>query len=181
MKTLLPSALYWAQFNRFQLRLPGEAVNDVAQSGDNGPAVQKWAPRVRNEWPERATPDAIRAELNEYGAWDAEELADDAANWGRLLWLAAHNISDDDKPDCGSSVDEAKALRKPDGRWRLSREFTGHAKARHVLRFCDEYVRDFPTLVQARAGRRVARLAWLRALKHGDAPLENMRKAVSEL
>lgn len=43
--------------------------------------------------------DAINAcalihELKEYGAWDAEELADHEQNLQRLLWLAAAEITE---------------------------------------------------------------------------------------
>ena len=112
--TLEATALYWASFNRFEFRLPGEAVEDVAQSGDNMPAVEYWADSVRactaelykgdtgNPW--NPTPDRIREELAEHGAWDAEELADDEANWRRIVWLAAHDISEEDAPDCSAPV-----------------------------------------------------------------------------
>lgn len=46
MKTPLidnPAGLYWASFNCFELRLPGAAVVEICQSGDNGPAVDEWA------------------------------------------------------------------------------------------------------------------------------------------
>lgn len=38
--------------------------------------------------------DLIRAELREYGAWDVEELADDAANRERIVWIAAGNYAE---------------------------------------------------------------------------------------
>lgn len=38
--------------------------------------------------------EGLRRHLAEYGAWDAEELADDAANLGRLLWFMAGDIQD---------------------------------------------------------------------------------------
>lgn len=40
----------------------------------------------------RIDPDALRAELREYGAWDADELADHSANLDRILWIACGNI-----------------------------------------------------------------------------------------
>lgn len=98
-----PAKTYWATFNRFSVRLRGEAVLDIAQSGANDEAVAYWVDRaefpknLRNEV--TATPDSIRAELKEYGAWDKEELADDAANRARIVWQAAWNIADDDAPD----------------------------------------------------------------------------------
>jgi hypothetical protein len=38
----------------------------------------------------------IREELQEYGAWDDEELADEARNRERIVWLAAGNIRDEE-------------------------------------------------------------------------------------
>lgn len=110
MKSKLdPSALYWASFNRFELRIPGDAVTDIARSGENDAAVASWEERIRDimledNFPNRPTPDSIRAELKEYGAWDAEERADDDANWSRLVWIAAWNIADSDEPDCSEPV-----------------------------------------------------------------------------
>lgn len=43
-------------------------------------------------------PDTIRKELREYGAWDADELADDEANRERIAWIAAGNIREDERP-----------------------------------------------------------------------------------
>jgi hypothetical protein len=37
-------------------------------------------------------PNMIRRELRSYGAWDAEELADDDDNRSRLLWVACGDI-----------------------------------------------------------------------------------------
>ena len=39
--------------------------------------------------------DDIRAELQEYGAWDDTQLADDEENRIRILWIAAGNICDE--------------------------------------------------------------------------------------
>lgn len=112
MKTSIidsPSALYWASFNRFEMRIPGAAVCAIHQQGDNMPAVAHWAPIVvaqveADGFKNRPTPDKIRAELEEYGAWDDAELADDAANWLRIVWCAAHNIAEDDAPDCSEPL-----------------------------------------------------------------------------
>jgi hypothetical protein len=82
-----------AYFNRFCLELPAEAVTDCSHSGACDSDVAHWAPKI--ERPADCTPEALRAELREYGAWDSEELADDAANWERIVWLAAGNIRDE--------------------------------------------------------------------------------------
>lgn len=37
-------------------------------------------------------PDHIRTDLTGYGAWEADELADDAQNLRRWVWLAACDI-----------------------------------------------------------------------------------------
>jgi len=62
-----------------------------SQDANVASALGGDAPGV--EW--LADADAIRDDLGEYGAWDADELADDAANRERALWLAAGAFSDD--------------------------------------------------------------------------------------
>jgi hypothetical protein len=50
MKTQIldnPSALYWASFNRFQLRISGEAVCAIAHPGRADEDVAHFAPIVR--------------------------------------------------------------------------------------------------------------------------------------
>jgi hypothetical protein len=105
---LNPSAIYWASFNRFSIRMPGEAVQDIAQSGSNDEAVEHWFRRVelgRDIFGRlQATPENIREELKEYGAWDAEQLADDEENLRRIVWIAAHNIAEDETPDCSEPL-----------------------------------------------------------------------------
>lgn len=82
-----------AYFNRFELDLPSEAVADCSHQGRCDEDVAYWETRVTR--PAALTPELLALELKEYGAWDAEELADDAANWRRILWLAAGNIKDE--------------------------------------------------------------------------------------
>jgi hypothetical protein len=71
--------------------------------------VTSWEEKIRaqietDNFPNKPTPDKIRAELQEDGAWDETELADDAANFRRLIWSAANNIAEDEKPDCSEPV-----------------------------------------------------------------------------
>ena len=108
-KQINPEKLYWASFNRFELRLPGQCVLDCSHSGQCDDDVQSWVSRVRaqidaDNFTNKPTADKIRAELKEYGAWDEAELADDALNFTRLVWIAAGNISDEEKPDCSEPV-----------------------------------------------------------------------------
>lgn len=79
-----------AYFDRFMIAMPQEAVNDMSGPGPADDAVRYWEPKIARE--PGVTPEALRAELREYGAWDAEQLADDNANWERILWIAAGNI-----------------------------------------------------------------------------------------
>ena len=110
MKTQIePSKLYWASFNRFEMRLPGQCVIDCSHSGECAADVESWVEKIqaqieRDNFPNKPTPDKIRAELQEYGAWDETKLADDAANFRRLIWSAACNIAEDEKPDCSEPV-----------------------------------------------------------------------------
>ena len=103
------SALYWALFNRFELRLSGEAVNDICQPGQNDEAVAFWTPRViaqieKDSFNNRPTDELIIKELSEYGAWDDDELKDTGQNWKRLVWCAAWNIAEEETPDCSDPV-----------------------------------------------------------------------------
>ena len=113
-----PEALYWALFNRFEIRIPGQAVMDCSHSGPCDDDVEHWAPKVMaqaqvDNFPNKPTAAKIRAELKEYGAWDADELEDDDANWRRLVWIAACNIADDDARDCSEPVNSSATKISP--------------------------------------------------------------------
>ena len=98
-----PEKSYWASFNRFELRLPGQCVLDCSHSGPCDDDIAYWVTKVAamaaadraDRGPE---PDGIRAELKEYGAWDDEELEDDEANMRRLVWIAACNVAEESEP-----------------------------------------------------------------------------------
>lgn len=104
-----PSAFYWASFNRLRVCMPGEAVLDIAKPGPADDAVKFWQDDAEflawdptaMEWTadKLKISEAIRAELKEYGAWDAEELSDDEQNISRIAWIAAGNISEDETPE----------------------------------------------------------------------------------
>lgn len=110
MKTEIdPSALYWASFGRFELRLPGACVLDCSHSGPCDDDVAHCVPEIRAQierdgFANAPTPDTIREELRDCGAWGAEELADDDANFSRLVWIAAGNVADEPQPDCSEPV-----------------------------------------------------------------------------
>ena len=84
-----------AYFNRFTLDLPDQAVGDCSHSGACDQDVAHWSTRI--DRPAEITPEKLAAELREYGAWDVWELADDSANWQRLIWIAAGNIQEEER------------------------------------------------------------------------------------
>lgn len=106
--------------------MPGRAVLEICKSGSNDAAVSTHLEEVQrltgelyhadplNPW--RPTAESIREELEEHGAWDESELADDAANWSRLLWIAAWNIFEDEDRDCSDPV---PVIHEPDANARL--------------------------------------------------------------
>lgn len=64
---------------------PQECIRDCSMPGrDAGPYVEAWLSRIGLA----LDPDEARAALREYGAWDDDELHDDAANRARILWTA---------------------------------------------------------------------------------------------
>lgn len=83
---------YFATFERFEIEMSGNAALDCSQSGDCIEDVSHHAPHITR--PDNCTPERLAAELKEYGAWNAEELADGAANWLRIVWIAAGNITE---------------------------------------------------------------------------------------
>jgi len=84
-----------ASFNRFDLQLPRAAVEDISRPGPADEAVDRWAPNIPRS--KHITPEKLAAELKDYGAWEPEELADDEANWQRIIWQAALEIRDQER------------------------------------------------------------------------------------
>lgn len=85
-----------AQFNRFELELKEEDVDRCSHPGgcdDDVYSVPQHGYVI--EQLERISKEALRAELKEYGSWDSGELADDAQNRQRIVWLAAGDIQEE--------------------------------------------------------------------------------------
>lgn len=82
-----------AYFERFTLEMSDAAVVDCHHQGTCDEDVDFWSSRIAR--PEEITPEKLAAELQEYGAWDRDELSDDQANWKRLIWIAAGNIQEE--------------------------------------------------------------------------------------
>ena len=83
----------WASFNSFELQIPAQAVEDCTHIGACDSDVAYWQSRIAR--PDKCTPEKLASELKDHGAWDAGELADDAANWRRIVWIACGNIKDE--------------------------------------------------------------------------------------
>ena len=86
-KTIEPCV--W-QGNYGTITIALKAVEECSTSGSNDVAVARWVKSPHIQWD--MSPDKIRAELSNYGAWSVDELADDHANRARLLWCACWDI-----------------------------------------------------------------------------------------
>lgn len=94
-----------AYFNHpISVNMPDQAILDCSAQGDCSESVEYWLPKVVIVGSE----EQIRAELKEYGAWDAEELADNEQNKRRLLWIAAGNLREEMRqlPSLDKQLDE---------------------------------------------------------------------------
>lgn len=74
------------------LTLPGQAIIDMARSGDATEAVSHWAKKIHR--PKTLIPSRLRAILRETGAWSEGDLSDDDVNWDRAVGIAACNASE---------------------------------------------------------------------------------------
>lgn len=82
-----------AIFNRFSFEMPEEAIADLSGGGSKDEAAKFWKKKV--DRPAEITKEKLILELQEYGAWNSQELEDDDQNWARILWIAANNISEE--------------------------------------------------------------------------------------
>lgn len=93
-RTGLPKKIQMiASFNRFEIEMDEDTASECSHQGSCDADVKALAPKIFR--PESCTVDALKAELKEYGAWDDEQLSDDADNWERIVWIAAGNINEE--------------------------------------------------------------------------------------
>ena len=88
---------WFGSSGRINLTFPTlEDAQYCAHQGECLPEVQET---MGLDWMasqlEKIAPDVLRSELAEYGAWDADELADHEANLERLVWIAANDVAED--------------------------------------------------------------------------------------
>jgi hypothetical protein len=113
----------WASFDRFEIRIALDDAMYVSQPGcDASPYIDdllRYGDKEIGAQLDKIDPDKIRAELAEYGAWDAEDLADDDENRARILWIAGGNIREEfhGKP----TVEERNTTARAHGRNRRNR------------------------------------------------------------
>jgi hypothetical protein len=92
MNTDMASAL----FSRFQIYLTKEDIDLCHHSGACDEDVYDVSQRGHViEQLDGIDKEVLRAELKEYGEWNSVELADDAKNRRRVVWLAAADIQEE--------------------------------------------------------------------------------------
>lgn len=88
---------WFSSSGRLSLTFPTlDDARYCAHQGDCLPEVQET---VGLDWMaaqlEKIDPDVLRRELDEYGAWDSDELANHDDNLERIVWLAANDVAED--------------------------------------------------------------------------------------
>jgi len=85
---------------RISLQLTLEDARSACHQGpcDDDVAALMRVPYVRVQL-RAITPSTLRLDLKEYGAWDADELADHDQNLARFVWLMAGDIVENDRED----------------------------------------------------------------------------------
>lgn len=85
-----------AYFERFEIRMTLSQALDASHPGpcDSEVAALLDTPAIKKQL-DKISPDSIRAELQEYGAWDETELSDDSENRLRIVWIAAGDIREE--------------------------------------------------------------------------------------
>ena len=88
---------WWSEsLGRIELQIAREDAESASHPGpcDADVARLRDVPYIREQL-DRLPPALVTECLREYGAWDAEELADHDANLDRLLWIACGDISEE--------------------------------------------------------------------------------------
>lgn len=85
-----------AYFERFTLDMTRAQALGASHAGacDSDVAQLLEDPKISQQL-DSIGAEAIRAELAEYGAWEDSELASEADNRARIVWLAAGSIREE--------------------------------------------------------------------------------------
>ena len=91
---------------RIELQMTMEQAESASRQGDCDENTRELSkvPAIAEQLA-KIDPAVLSGELKEYGAWDAEELADHDQNLQRILWLVAGGITEQDGCDCGERGD----------------------------------------------------------------------------
>jgi hypothetical protein len=82
-------------FNRFEIQMTRKQALACSHQGDCADDVNALIKSKQISRPRKCTPENLKKELSEYGAWEENELENDTTNWERIVWLAAGNIKED--------------------------------------------------------------------------------------
>jgi hypothetical protein len=88
--------LHWSSSSgRIELQITREQARSAAHGGqcDNDVKALSQNPMIAGQLSVLA-PEMVSNELRDYGAWDAEELADHEQNLQRLLWCACGDLNE---------------------------------------------------------------------------------------
>jgi hypothetical protein len=89
--------MWWSSSSgQIELQMTLEQAKSVSHSGQCYADVKalQQVPAIKRQLSE-IDAEVLRAELREYGAWGAEELANHEDNLERVLWIAGCDISEE--------------------------------------------------------------------------------------
>lgn len=98
----IPTKIAYFNYIMDGIELPEDVVNLCYHMGDCSDDIERCMelPEVKAELA-KLDPATLVKELSEYGAWNADQLADHTENLKRILWIAAGNIQDEDTSEDG--------------------------------------------------------------------------------
>ena len=88
--------MWWTEsLGRIELQITKPQAQSCSHSGqcDADVAALRQVPSIKRQL-DKLAPDVVAVCLKEYGAWDADELANHDANLDRLLWVACCDIAE---------------------------------------------------------------------------------------
>lgn len=82
----------WTEgMGRLEIEMTLEQAQSASHQGDCSEDIKALVRELNLS----LDPDKVRDSLREYGAWDDDELADDATNLQRIVWIAACDLNEE--------------------------------------------------------------------------------------